>query len=36
MCSQMLDVFYFNDLEHFIKEELGVKYYVRYIDKGSP
>jgi hypothetical protein len=30
----MLAVFYLNDLDHFIKEELGCKYYVRYMDDG--
>ena len=30
----MLAVFYLNDLDHFIKEELGVKYYIRYMDDG--
>jgi len=32
VCSQMLAVFYLNDLDHFIKEKLGCKYYVRYMD----
>ena len=30
----MLAVFYLNDLDHYIKEELGVKYYIRYMDDG--
>ena len=34
MTSQILAVFYLNDLDHFIKEELGIKYYVRYQDDG--
>ena len=34
VCSQMLAVFYLNDLDHLIKEELGCKYYVRYMDDG--
>lgn len=32
MTSQILAVFYLNDLDHFIKEELKIKYYVRYQD----
>lgn len=32
MTSQVLAVFYLNDLDHFIKEELKIKYYVRYQD----
>lgn len=32
MTSQILAVFYLNDLDHFIKEKLKVKYYVRYQD----
>ncbi|MBQ9267060.1 MAG: hypothetical protein IJ217_02095 [Clostridia bacterium] len=32
MTSQMLALFYLNDLDHFIKEQLKVKYYVRYQD----
>ena len=32
VCSQMLAVFYLNDLDHFIKEFLGCKYYIRYMD----
>ena len=32
--SQFLAVFYLNDLDHFIKEELGCKYYIRYMDDG--
>lgn len=30
--SQILASFYLNDIDHFIKEKLGVKYYVRYVD----
>ena len=30
--SQVLAVFYLNDLDHFIKEQLKIKYYVRYQD----
>lgn len=32
MTSQCLAIFYLNDLDHYIKEELGIKYYVRYQD----
>ena len=32
MTSQVLAVFYLNDLDHFIKETLKIKYYVRYQD----
>lgn len=32
MTSQVLAVFYLNDLDHYIKEELHIKYYVRYQD----
>lgn len=32
MTSQVLAVFYLNDLDHYIKEDLGIKYYVRYQD----
>ena len=34
MTSQILAIFYLNDLDHFIKEKLRVKYYVRYMDDG--
>ena len=34
MTSQILAIFYLNDLDHFIKEKLGLKYYVRYQDDG--
>lgn len=34
MTSQMLAVFYLNDLDHYIKEILGYKYYIRYMDDG--
>ena len=30
--SQYLAVWYLEELDHFIKEELGAKYYVRYMD----
>lgn len=32
MSSQLLAIFYLNDLDHYIKETLRVKYYVRYQD----
>lgn len=32
MTSQILGIYYLNDLDHFIKEELKIKYYVRYQD----
>ena len=32
MTSQFLAIFFLNDLDHYIKEELGCKYYVRYMD----
>ena len=34
MTSQILAIFYLNDLDHFIKEKLGIEYYVRYQDDG--
>lgn len=30
--SQLIELLYLNDLDHFIKERLHVKYYVRYMD----
>lgn len=32
MSSQVLAIYYLNDLDHFIKENLKIKYYVRYQD----
>lgn len=32
MTSQILAIFYLNDLDHFIKEDLKIKYYARYQD----
>lgn len=32
MSSQVLAIFYLNDMDHYIKEELKIKYYVRYQD----
>lgn len=32
MTSQLLAIFYLNDLDHYIKEILGIKHYIRYMD----
>ena len=32
MTSQILAIFYLNDMDHYIKEDLKIKYYVRYQD----
>lgn len=32
MSSQLLAIFYLNDLDHYIKESLKIRYYVRYQD----
>lgn len=32
MSSQFLAIYYLNDLDHYIKEKLGCKYYIRYMD----
>lgn len=32
MTSQILAIFYLNDLDHYIKEKLKIKYYIRYQD----
>ena len=34
MTSQILAIFYLNEFDHFIKEKLGCKYYIRYMDDG--
>ena len=34
VCSEMLAIFYLNDFDHLIKEKLGCKYYIRYMDDG--
>lgn len=34
MTSQILAIYFLNDLDHFIKEELKIKYYIRYQDDG--
>ena len=32
MTSQIFAIFYLNDIDHFIKEDLKIKYYIRYQD----
>lgn len=32
MTSQILAIFYLNDLDHYIKEKLGIQCYIRYMD----
>ena len=32
MTSQILGIFYLNDLDHYIKENLKIKHYIRYMD----
>lgn len=32
LTSQILGIFYLNDLDHYIKEKLKIKYYIRYMD----
>ena len=34
MSSQFLAILYLNELDHFIKEKLKIKYYIRYMDDG--
>lgn len=34
MSSQFLAILYLNELDHFIKEDLNLKYYIRYMDDG--
>ena len=34
MTSQILAILYLNELDHFIKEKLKIKYYIRYMDDG--
>lgn len=34
MTSQIVACFYLNGLDHYIKEKLKIKYYVRYMDDG--
>ncbi len=32
LSSQILGIYYLNDLDHYIKEKLKIKYYIRYMD----
>lgn len=32
MTSQFLAIYYLDDLDHYIKEKLHCKYYIRYMD----
>lgn len=34
MTSQILAIYYLNELDHFIKEKLNIKHYIRYMDDG--
>lgn len=34
MSSQIIAIMYLNELDHYIKEQLKIKYYVRYMDDG--
>lgn len=34
MSSQILSIIYLNELDHYIKEQLHIKYYIRYCDDG--
>ena len=34
MTSQIMAVFYLNEIDHYIKEQLHAKYYIRYMDDG--
>lgn len=34
MTSQIMAVYYLNELDHYIKEKLHVKHYIRYMDDG--
>lgn len=34
MTSQILAIYYLNQLDHFIKKNLNIKYYIRYMDDG--
>ena len=34
LSSQILAIFYLNPLDHYIKEQLGIKEYVRFMDDG--
>ena len=34
MTSQIIGILYLNELDHYIKNQLKVKYYIRYMDDG--
>ena len=34
MSSQVIAILYLNELDHYIKEKLKIKYYIRYMDDG--
>ena len=34
MSSQILAILYLNELDHYIKEKLNIRYYIRYMDDG--
>ena len=34
LSSQTFAILYLNELDHFIKEKLKIKYYIRYMDDG--
>lgn len=34
LTSQILAIYYLNELDHYIKEQLHIKYYIRYMDDG--
>lgn len=34
MSSQILAILYLNELDHYIKEKLNLRYYIRYMDDG--
>jgi len=34
MTSQIFAIYYLNELDHYIKEKLKIKYYIRYMDDG--
>lgn len=34
MSSQIFAIYYLNELDHYIKEKLKIKYYIRYMDDG--
>ena len=34
MSSQIMAIYYLNEIDHFVKERLGCRYYIRYMDDG--